>query len=382
MNIKRILFFFIFIVVFYGGMNFYVGRSLFRWLIYLYPHIHRPIFTGSYMLIALSVILSRFSLPVTIKRPIAWIGAHWLGILIYFLLFFLLADFFVLIGSAVRLIPSDMLQSVRFYAGTAAIISTIGVVCYGLYNAKRIIDVNYEIDIQPHKSLSSEMNIVVISDLHLGDINSEKRLEYIVSRINSLEPDIVCILGDIFRDDFSLIRDPGAASAHFKNIKAAYGVFAVLGNHDSGNTLPQMMDFLERSNVVLLNDEHVVIDGRLVLIGRLDASPIRGFGDMSRKPFAEIIADVDTELPIVIMDHSPAHIEEYGSEIDLILAGHTHRGQIFPGVLLVKRMYEMYYGHYRRANDGVHVIITQGVHTWMMPMRVGTNNEVVSVVVR
>jgi predicted MPP superfamily phosphohydrolase len=224
------------------------------------------------------------------------------------------------------------------------------------------------------------MNIVLISDLHLGDVNSERHLERVAQKINSLNPDIVCIVGDIFNDDFYTIRDPGRTSELLENIEATYGVFASLGNHDGNmaGTLNQMMDFLEQSNVELLNCEHIIIDERLILIGRLDASPIGGFGEMSRKDFADILAQIEAEsLPIVVMDHNPANISEYCENIDLILAGHTHGGQIFPGNLIVRAFHTARHGHYQINEGNTHVVVTQGAGTWLMPLRVGTDNEVV-----
>jgi len=63
----------------------------------------------------------------------------------------------------------------------------------------------------------------------------------------------------------------------------------------------------------------------------------------------------------------------------LILAGHTHRGQMFPGNLFTRAMLAMDYGHYQINQNNTHVIVTQGVGTWMMPMRIGSNNEIVSI---
>ena len=135
----------------------------------------------------------------------------------------------------------------------------------------------------------------------------------------------------------------------------------------------------KRSNIKLLNNDYIIIDNRILLLGRPDSSFT---GEVKRKPFSEIMAQIDTQLPIVVMDHSPAHIEEYGNAVDLILAGHTHRGQLFPGSLLTRRIFTIDYGHYQKDPSSPHVIVTQGVHTWMMPVRTGTNNEIVSIRLR
>ncbi|MDR2970507.1 MAG: metallophosphoesterase [Bacteroidales bacterium] len=258
---------------------------------------------------------------------------------------------------------------------------TAGIVTYGIYNANRIKHVSYEIQLK--NVVLNDINIVMISDSHLGAINNfEKNLERIVQDINDMNPDIVCIVGDIFNDDFNLIRNPDRAISLFRSINATYGVFAVLGNHDGGRTLSQMKEFLEASNITLLNDEHVIIDGRLALFGRLDANPIGGFGTLERQDITDTIVSVGADMPVIVMDHNPIHIKTYGNEVDLILAGHTHRGQMFPGNLITRAIFVADYGHYQKDENSPHAIVTSGVSTWGPPMRVGTNNEIVNVVLR
>jgi len=358
-------------------MNFYVGSRTFQWLSFLFPKINWIIYTCIYVVVAVSFILARLPLPSAVKGITGSIGSIWMGVFLYLLMFFLLSDLIILIGSAVKLIPANMLQKTRFFAGTAVILLSIGVVCYGLYNANQTRFVSY--DVQLNRSMSGEMKIVFISDLHLGDTNSEKRLEGITRLINGLSPDIVCMVGDIFNDNYYSIKNPDKASALFKSIKATYGVYASLGNHDGGRTLGEMTDFLDRSGVKLLNDDYAIIDGRLVLIGRLDSSPIGGFGELSRGDFSEVMARIDANLPVVVMDHNPGNVGQYGAETDLVLSGHTHRGQLFPGGLMTKLLFTVDYGHYQKDSGSPHVIVTQGVGTWMMPMRVGTSNEIVSI---
>jgi predicted MPP superfamily phosphohydrolase len=206
-----------------------------------------------------------------------------------------------------------------------------------------------------------------------------------VRGVNDLKPDIVCIAGDIFNDDYGAIRNPDRAITLLKSIEATYGVYACLGNHDAGKTLGEMMSFLEQSDIKLLNDEYVIINEQLVLFGRLDPSPIGGFGELKRKDTAEILeaaASLDENLLVVVMEHNPATVKEYGGEVDLILAAHTHRGQIFPGSLITRAMFSVDYGYSQGGADSPGVIVTQGVNTWGAPMRVGTNNEIVSILLK
>ena len=165
-----------------------------------------------------------------------------------------------------------------------------------MYNANHIKYVSY--DVQTKKTtLATDMKIVLISDLHLGAVNSEKHLASIVQGVNNLKPDIVCVAGDVFNDDYNAIRNPDVAIDLLKNITATYGVYACLGNHDGGNTFNEMTSFLEKSNIKLLNDEYIIIDERLILFGRVDPSPIGGFGELKRKDIkviTETIASLGT----------------------------------------------------------------------------------------
>ncbi len=365
-----------------GSVNYYIGLRLYQCINFVFPQINAKVYIGIFIFITLAMILgfarSLLQVPMVIKNILGFLSSYWMGILIYILLFFIIADLVLVLGSMIKVMPNPIPQSMRFISGLIVVLLTIGTVSYGIYNANKIKHVSYDIQFS-EKALSSEIKIVMISDLHLGAVNSENRIDKIVQDINNLEPDLVCIAGDIFDNDYYAIHNPDEAIASLKSIKVKYGVYASLGNHDGGGTLSEMMDFLERSNIKLLNDEHVIIDERLVLVGRLDSSPIGGFGDMSRKNLTEVIAQSDMKLPVVVIDHNPANIDEYGSEVDLILAGHTHRGQIFPGSLFTKAIFAVDYGYYQKDSKSPHVVVTSGVGTWGMPMRVGTNCEIVSI---
>ncbi len=381
MSIAGAIFGVVLIVSVYGGANFYIGSRILQWLSLLFPHINARIFAGVYIFFALSLIIAYLPLPSVIKGIMSWISAHWIGIFVYLLILFPAADLVILLGGIGKIIPSPLPQSIRFYEGLVVILLTTGLVSYGIYNANQIKDVSYDVQTKETTS-ATNMKIVLISDLHLGAVNSEKNLARLLQGINNLEPDIVCLAGDIFNDDYHAIRNPSAAIDLFKSITATYGVYACLGNHDGGSTFDEMMRFLEQSNIKLLNDEYVIIDERLVLIGRVDPSPIGGFGELKRKDMTETIALLDTNMPVVVMDHTPSRLEQYGPEVDLILAGHTHRGQIFPANLITNAIFVVDYGYYQKDADNPHVIVTSGAGTWAMPMRVGTNSEIVSILLR
>jgi predicted MPP superfamily phosphohydrolase len=175
-----------------------------------------------------------------------------------------------------------------------------------------------------------------------------------------------------------------------------------LGNHDAGKSVEEMVEFLARSNVRLLNDGFDFVNGQFAVIGRLDPRPIGGFGKMRRAPLSELIAraddgtsviltdtreapeparrrTVDGSVPVIVIDHNPKSIHEYGGEADLVLSGHTHRGQLFPANLITRAIYTADYGHYRKGTEAPDLIVTSGAGIWGPPIRVGTHCEIVCV---
>lgn len=353
-----------------GGSNLYLARRFYQFLHHYFPNLPFLVLIGLFVLLLLVLTLgftrSMLPLPVVVKRALGVANAYWMGVFIYLLIFFLLADAAYLLA---RLLGTPD----RFYFLAGALILTAAVCGYGFFHATDIQQKDYDITIPG----TEDMTVVMISDVHLGAVGSEKRLPEIVEKINELEPDLVCIAGDFFDSDFSAIRDPDAAAATLKTLNPTYGVWACLGNHDAGSTAEQMRDFLDQCGIGLLNDEYTVIADKLVLAGRMDRSPIGGFGGLSGAGLD--LTGVDPALPVVVMDHNPAYIGEYGLDVDLILSGHTHRGQIFPGSLITDRMYTVDYGYYRTDADSPQVIVSSGVGYWGMPMRVGTDCEIVKI---
>lgn len=329
------------------------------------------------VLLLLSFGQSMLPFPKGIKNVLGLLGGYGMGILLYLLLFMAAADLLLLIPKLMKLSFTAHHLFKGFVTLGVLLLTLITCVC-GFVNARRIDQVSYNIHLQNKKDIS-DLTLVMISDVHLGAIGSESRLEEIVDEINAREPDIVCIAGDFFDTDFSSIQDPEAAIRVLRGIRATYGTYACLGNHDGGKTHDQMVEFLRQANIHLLQDSYTVIDDRLVLVGRLDASPIGGYGDQQRKPLSEFFVREDPLLPVIVLDHNPANIREYSAEADLILCGHTHKGQVFPANLITGLLYTVDYGYYRKDAQSPQVIVTSGVGTWGMPMRVGTNCEIVTI---
>lgn len=206
-----------------------------------------------------------------------------------------------------------------------------------------------------------KLRIVHLSDLHLGPILREDFLENIVNKVNSLNPDMVCITGDIIEDAgwFTELKT-------FDKIKSP--VYAVLGNHDMHSTVNEKLDLLKATKVKVLRNENEVCCG-VNIIGIDELIPFRW------RVKRVLNRAYDKEKLNILLTHEPITfrlIKNY--PIDLQLAGHTHGGQIFPFSFVIRLFYPVYKGLYQKNGQYIHV--SQGTGFWGPPMRLLTKNEI------
>ena len=369
------------LLIIFGGASYYIAYRVYQGIASFAPIVRFWPVLAVFLFLMVVMVLgfgqTMLPLPEAGKHVVSLIGFCYMGIFVYLLLFTVAAD---LVTAISRLMKLSFAAAPHFKGilTISVLVLTTVISLYGFWNARQIDQVSYEVPIAGKTDIS-DVNIVLISDLHLGALGSEERLEEIVDRINALEPDLICIAGDFFDTDFTSIRNPEKAMKTLKKLHSTYGTYACLGNHDAGDTAAQMTEFLEQSNIRLLAEEYTVIDKRLVLVGRLDGAPIGDYAGQSRKPLSQWLTDVDASLPVIVLDHNPGNIEEYTREADLILCGHTHKGQLFPGSLITGAMYTVDYGYYQKDTQSPQVIVTSGIGYWGMPMRVGTDCEIVTI---
>ncbi|MBQ8341904.1 MAG: metallophosphoesterase [Clostridia bacterium] len=377
----------LFLLLAYGSVNIYIVKRLHRWFS-RFCKVKLRLFALLFAIPASSVWFYFFfqSLstnlgvvaPVWLRTAVIWVGSVWMGIFLYLLVSLLLLDGILLVLRLTKK-SEKARQRVRFWGCSAALLLVAVLVIGGTAHAANIQTVHY--DVRLNKPVNEELNVVLISDLHLGAAGSERNLKNAVEIINTMEPDVVCMAGDLFNDDFNSLYAPEEIVQALQSIRSKYGVYACLGNHDGVNRFDDMMQLLRDGNVTLLNDNYVVVDGRFVLVGRLDAHAIGDFDGLERAKYTEILNPAAIDLPVIVMDHNPARINEYDGSTDLVLSGHTHKGQLFPANILTYLMYDVHYGQYQKDSNSPQVIVTSGVGYWGMPMRIGTDCEVVQITV-
>lgn len=213
------------------------------------------------------------------------------------------------------------------------------------------------------------LTIVAISDLHAGKLMTRDWVADIVQQVNDQSPDLIVLLGDILDDHNA--RHSGALEA-LRHLQAPLGVVAILGNHEHYLDPRWSARQLAELGFTLLEDESLVIDDRLLLVGRRDRSS-KHFGQ-PRLPLIRLLQH-QPQLPTVVLDHNPRHLgEAQQAGAVLQLSGHTHHGQLFPFNLVTQRIYELSWGQQQRG-DTLYVV-SSGVGVWGPPLRTSSVPEI------
>ena len=318
---------------------------------------------------------------IKIKRLSIIISHYLFAIFTYNIIFTTILKPIIAIFKLIGLNKSLILRELYYIFSALILLFITMTLIKGYFNAKKITIKRYYINLSHKLSSRDIIKIALISDIHLGYIYGSKELNEIVLKLNNLNPDLVLLSGDIFDDDYYSLDSPDKVKDAFKNIDSTYGVYACLGNHDSGDSYDEMVSLLKDSGIKVLEDDKVIIDNKITLIGRIDPMPL-GYQKNSRSTFPNLTKS-DRELPVIVMEHNPITVDEYnGSDVDLMVSGHTHKGQFFPFNLVTNKIFSVDYGYYKKDEFSPHVIVTSGVGTWGPPIRVFTNSEIVEINVR
>ncbi len=252
-----------------------------------------------------------------------------------------------------------------------ALLVFIGLFVYALYSA--YIPKVRHLTVTINKPLLKPLRIAVASDLHLGRLFGNKAIDRLQRLITQSQADMLLMPGDIMDDNTQAFSDYNMA-ANLARLCASlpYGVYATLGNHDLYGHEKPITESLRNAGVQLLNDEVLRLDykGQPVwLVGRFDNHK------RQRVATTELLAQVNTEEPVILLDHRPSDIIEHSLlPIDLQLSGHTHNGQIFPANFIVSSINRLGYG-YEAIGKG-HFVVSSGYGFWGIPFRLGSRSEI------
>ncbi|MCH5154116.1 MAG: metallophosphoesterase [Clostridiales bacterium] len=231
------------------------------------------------------------------------------------------------------------------------------------------------------------LRIVMFADSHIGTTFSGKEFNDYIKQMQSYNPDIAVIAGDFVDDDTSR-KDMIDACKALGTLNTTYGIFYAFGNHDKGYydnagrgfTGGDLIDELTKNGVTVLRDDAIDC-GDFYVVGRNDRSEKeRGGG---RAEIADLTQDLDNGKYCIVINHQPTdYVAESKANVDLVLSGHTHGGQM-PPIGLISDLFglnDMVYGYERRKNTDF--IVTSGISDWAFKFKIGCTSEFVVIDVK
>ncbi|WP_379152712.1 metallophosphoesterase [Paenibacillus sp. sgz5001063] len=361
-----------------GLVNFYIGLHLWYLLKSWVPGIYAGIYWPLFLLIAFAYMIGMVPWPKAVKpvaRLFKVIGSYYLACMEFAIIVLPLTDLFYW---ALGLMGVER-TSFTSEAGTTLVLLLAIFLIWGSRNAWSTVVRNHPIQIDKSTGTSVPLTIAVASDLHLGNIVGNRHLRRMVAEINRMQPDLILLAGDVLDDSIEpFIRN--GMSEEIRKLKARHGVYAVLGNHEYyGGSIKQYTELMDSIGIKVLQDE-VVDTAGLYIVGRKDktAETMEAGG---RKSVESLLEGLDLTRPVIMMDHQPTGFDIAAKAgVDVLLSGHTHRGQIAPNHWITRRLFELDWGYLRK--DKLHVVVSSGYGTWGPPIRLASRSELIKLEVR
>lgn len=197
---------------------------------------------------------------------------------------------------------------------------------YGFCRANKIETI--EINLISPKIGKRHLRIVQLTDLHIGPWTGPLLINQVVNKINSANPDIVVVTGDLVDGHGSMQQEDMKT---LRQIKSNHGVYAVTGNHDYYDDIEDSIKFMNDAGMKVLRSETVEIDG-IIIVGADDRDHLikEKWGLSPSELLVLSQAEKQKNTFLLLLRHRP--IIEPGTEghFDLQLSGHTHGGQVLP----------------------------------------------------
>lgn len=226
-----------------------------------------------------------------------------------------------------------------------------------------------------------DLRIAVLGDFQVGaPWFKVKQLDKVVAKVNAMEPDLVVLLGDYVIEGvlFGRFVHPPEIARSLGGLRARYGVYSVLGNHDWWHDGDEIRRELEAAGIHVLENESVPVvlpEGRIWIAGLADES--------TREPcMVSTFGPVPEDEPVIALAHDPVTFFEIPDRAVVTFAGHTHGGQL--RLPLVGTPYSVGGTPRRMAyglveEDGRHLYVTSGLGTSAVPARFNMPPEIAMV---
>lgn len=322
-----------------------------------------------FILLVFSPVFIRYTdqhLPPLFSKWLAFLVLIWIGFVLYLCVFCVVFDLIKLVFRWKTLTSKKILLGAVFLA--------VGFSVYSYYETLGLEVIRLQIRTDKLPPQVSRVKIMQISDLHLGPVLGQEKIELVKKVWEKEKPDLIVNTGDLVDGN---MRKKDHLAEELAKITAPLGKYAVMGNHEYYRGWKQALEFIEKSGFKVLKDETEVIAGFLVLVG-LDDRDCRYYKACS-PGFDEntFLCKIPRDKFVLVLKHQPVVQKETIGCFNLMLSGHTHGG-LYKGIgsFLVKLLYETDRG-LKYLGKGSYLFVSKGVGTGGPPMRFLTPPDVV-----
>lgn len=226
------------------------------------------------------------------------------------------------------------------------------------------------------------LRVAVVTDTHYGPIDRTRWSAAMVDRLNDLDADVVCHVGDLADGTVANRRSQAAPLA---DVRAKLARVYVTGNHEYYSEALDWLDFMADAGWETLRNKHIVVErggDRLVVAGVDDATARASGLDGHGADLDAALRDADPDLPVLLLAHQPKQVKQaVAAGVDLQLSGHTHGGQIWPFGLLVRLDQPVVRGLSRHGSR-TQLYTSAGAGFWGPPFRVFAPSELTLLTLR
>ncbi|OQO92989.1 hypothetical protein B1813_12840 [Saccharomonospora piscinae] len=350
------------------------------------------------LVLCVALMMAALSLGTSVHpdlaRWFAWPGYVWLAVFFYLLLILLVLELPRLAlrrwvrggpananGEDAQRSPTEVSRRFALARGSALFAGVVsaGLVGYGVSVALGPPTVTrVPLALRRLDPRAEGCRIALLSDLHLGPIVGRSFTQRIVDLVNAEDVDVVAIAGDLVDGDVADLAD---AAAPLAQLRSTHGTFFVTGNHEYYVGYEQWIEYVPTLGIRPLRNERVEIThngGVFDLAGINDAT---GYQWQDPGDVGRALAGRDPARAVVLLAHQPVDFDDaVDHDVDLLLAGHTHGGQLSPFELAVTLQQGAVAGRYERGDTTMYV--TRGAGFWGPPVRVGAPPDITIVELR
>jgi len=364
---------FLFIVLsVWAGMHAYVLVRLTHLPVFANP-LARRVLIWAAVALALSYPLARIAEARgwhTAGLVLEALGSSWMGLLFLLLATLLAVD----VVTGFGLLFKGAVVPLRAGATALAVAMAVTGLAIGL---SRPVVSEHEVVLDGLPAALDGTVIVAVSDLHVGSLIGPRWAERLVERIATLQPDMVCFVGDVVEGGHTVAAP---FLPIFRRLDPPLGTWAVTGNHEYYAGLEESLEGFREAGFTTLRDEWREVAPGLVVAGVDDLTARRQFGD-SGDAFVPGAVAGRPPGATVLLSHTPWELDEAAAAgVGLVISGHTHDGQIWPFRYLVEARYPFVGGRYQVG--GTTLLVGRGTGTWGPRMRLWRPSEILAITLR